>query len=73
MKYYITTTTEAQQISEDKALEMGCGPITKYWWGWITDDRDAEQSALCFQDDEVVTYTTVDSLPEGFLPPEPEL
>lgn len=73
MKYYITTTANAQQISQEKATELGCGPITQYWWGWIVDDRDPSQAALSFQDDEDVPYTTVDTLPEGFLPPDPEL
>jgi len=73
MKYYITTTANAQQISQDKATELGCGPITQYWWGWIVDNRDPDQSALCFQDDEVVSYTTVDTLPDGFLPADTEV
>jgi len=73
MKYYITTASDAEQISKNKALQLGCGPITKYWWGWIVDDRDPSQAALTFQDDEDVPYTTVDTLPEGFLPPDPEL
>lgn len=73
MKYYITTTANAEQISRDKATELGCGPVTQYWWGWIVDDRDSTQAALCFQDDESVSHTTVDTLPEGFLPPDPEL
>lgn len=73
MKYYITTTANAKQISQDKATELGCGPITQYWWGWIVDDRDPDQSALCFQDDEVVSYTTVDTLPDGFLPADTEV
>jgi len=67
MKYYITTTSEAEQISRDKALDLGCGPVTKYWWGWVVDARDAGQSALCFEDNEEVSYTTVSSLPDGFL------
>tara|TARA_B100002019_G_scaffold203823_1_gene176766 strand:- start:1751 stop:1972 length:222 start_codon:yes stop_codon:yes gene_type:complete len=71
MKYYITTTANAEQISQNKATQEGCGPVTKYWWDWIVDNRDADQSALCFQDDESVSYTTVDTLPDGFLPPEP--
>ena len=71
MKYYITTTANAEQISQNKAMQEGCGPVTKYWWDWIVDNRDADQSALCFQDDESVSYTTVDTLPDGFLPPEP--
>lgn len=68
MKYYITTTSEAEQISRDKAIEEGCGPATKYWWGWIVDERSASQSALCFEDGEDVSYSTVSSLPDGFLP-----
>jgi hypothetical protein len=71
VKYYITTTANAEQISRDKAIEKGCGPVTKYWWAWIVDDRDADQSALCFEDDESVSYTTVDTLPDGFLPADP--
>ena len=70
MKYYITTLEEAKQISRDKAIEKGCGPVTQYWWGWIVDDRDADQAALCFDDNEPVSYTTVDELPDGFLPNE---
>ena len=58
MKYYLTTTANAQSISTAKATAEGCGPVTKYWWG----------SALCFSDDETVSYTTVDALPDGWLP-----
>ena len=61
MKYYITTTANAEQISQNKATQEGCGPVTKYWWDWIVDNRDADQSALCFQDDESVSYHTVDA------------
>jgi len=68
MKYYLTTTANAQSISTAKATAEGCGPVTKYWWGWIPDDRDATKSALCFSDDETVSYTTVDALPDGWLP-----
>ena len=70
MKYYITTTANAEQISRDKAIEKGCGPVTKYWWAGIVDSRDADQSALCFEDDEDVSYSTVSSLPNGFLEEE---
>ena len=70
MKYYITTTVNAEQICRDKAIEKGCGPITKYWWSRQVSYQTDFLTAICFPDDEVVPYATISELPESFLPPE---
>ena len=70
MKYYITTTANAEQICRDKAIEKGCGPITKYWWCRQVSYQTDFLTAICFPDDEVVPYATISELPESFLPPE---
>lgn len=68
MKYYITTPQIAELISRNKALEKGCGPVTKYWWSWIINESDNTQAALCFQDDEDISYETTGSLGSEWYP-----
>jgi len=70
MKYYITTPQIAELISRNKALEMGCGPVTKYWWSWTVNHSNPNEAALCFQDEEEVDFETTTELPEGWYPPE---
>jgi len=70
MKYYITTPQIAELISRNKALELGCGPVTQYWWSWIINESDNTEAALCFKDDEDIPYETVDSLGSEWYPAE---
>jgi hypothetical protein len=72
MKYYITTPQIAELISRNKALENGCGPVTKYWWSWIINYSNPLEAALCFQDNEDVEYETVDTLGSEWYPPQDE-
>lgn len=72
MKYYITTPQIAELISRNEALERGCGPVTKYWWSWIINESDNTQAAVCFNDDETVSYVTTGSLGSEWYPADPE-
>ena len=70
MKYYITTPQIAELISRNKALELGCGPVTQYWWSWIINESNNTEAALCFKDDENVPYETTESLGSEWYPAE---
>lgn len=71
-KYFISTTSFCQQKSSEKALERGCGPVTRYWWGFVKKWDDPSRSALVFTDSNIPVdcQPTVDFLPPDWYPPE---
>lgn len=68
MKYFITTTHNAESITRKEAISRGCGPVTTYWWGFTTKWDDPEQAALVFDDTETVPEECQPT--QDFLPPD---
>ena len=66
MKYYISTQADCKKISMDKCKQEGCnGTTSVYWWGLFLDITKSDTWAVSFDDNEIVPYPTVSSLPPG--------
>lgn len=73
MRYYITTTEDAQQKSAQEAQRRHTQLGTNYWWVWIVNHENEAEAAIQFNGYEPIPddcQPTVDHLPSSWFPPE---